>query len=145
MLKRELADITRRGQAAEARHEELASAMPEATRPLLRQIEAMQAAATAHSQAWAAAERSLNDRLSAAEAQAAASGVVTVTQHVRVLALRVLAKDAKVARLHHAAITGMVPFLHAQSAWNQHLIWHASSSWCPRCQAQLGMYAVRCR
>ena len=47
MLKRELADITRRGQAAEARHEELASAMPEATRPLLRQIEAMQAAAAA--------------------------------------------------------------------------------------------------
>ena len=79
MLKRELADITRRGQAAEARHEELASAMPEATRPLLRQIEAMQAFAAAHSQAWAAAERSLNERLSAAEAQAAASGVTALS------------------------------------------------------------------
>ena len=74
MLKRELADIARRSQAAEARHEELASALPEATLPLLRQIEAMQAAAAAHSQAWAAAERSLHNRLSAAEAVAAASG-----------------------------------------------------------------------
>ena len=73
-LKRELADITRRSQAAESRHEELATALPEATRPLLRQIEAMQAANAANAQAWAAAERSLHDRLSAAEAHAAASG-----------------------------------------------------------------------
>lgn len=80
-LKRELADITRRGQAAEARHEELASALPEATQPLLRQIEAMQAAAAAHSDAWAAAERSLHERLSAAEAQAAASGAGTSGTH----------------------------------------------------------------
>lgn len=74
MLKRELADITRRGQAAEERHEELASALPEATRPLLRQIEAMQASAAANSQAWATVEHSLEERLSAAEARAAASG-----------------------------------------------------------------------
>ncbi|BDA43326.1 TATA element modulatory factor at C-terminar half [Coccomyxa sp. Obi] len=72
-LKRELADITRRSQAAESRHEELATALPEATRPLLRQIEAMQAANAANAQAWAAAERTLHDRLSAAEAHAAAS------------------------------------------------------------------------
>ena len=74
MLKRELADITRRGQAAEERHEELASALPEATRPLLRQIEAMQASAAANSQAWATVEYSLEERLNAAEARAAASG-----------------------------------------------------------------------
>ncbi len=73
-LKRELADITRRSQAAESRHEELATALPEATRPLLRQIEAMQAANAANAQAWAAAERTLHDRLSTAEAHAAASG-----------------------------------------------------------------------
>jgi hypothetical protein len=66
--------MQRRGQAAESRHEELAAALPEATRPLLRQIEAMQAAAGAHAQAWAAAERSLQERLSAAEAHAAAAG-----------------------------------------------------------------------
>ena len=74
MLKRELADITRRGQAAEERHEELVSALPEATRPLLRQIEAMHASAAANSQAWATVEHSLEERLSAAEARAAASG-----------------------------------------------------------------------
>ena len=82
MLKRELADIARRGQAAEARHEELASALPDATRPLLRQIEAMQAAAAAHAQAWVAAERSLHNRLSAAEAVAAASGDTMRNPHL---------------------------------------------------------------
>jgi hypothetical protein len=43
LLKREMADLVRRGQAAEARHEDLAGALPEATRPLLRQIAALQA------------------------------------------------------------------------------------------------------
>lgn len=41
-MKREIADLERRGQAAEARHEDLAGALPEATRPLLRQIAALQ-------------------------------------------------------------------------------------------------------
>lgn len=52
--------------------------MPEATRPLLRQIEAMQVANAANANAWAAAERSLHDRLSAAEAHAAACGVCSL-------------------------------------------------------------------
>ena len=42
LLKREMADLVRSGQAAEARHEDLAGALPEATRPLLRQIAALQ-------------------------------------------------------------------------------------------------------
>jgi hypothetical protein len=74
-------DITRRSQAAEARHEELTAALPEATRPLLRQIEAMQASSAAHAQAWAAAERSLQERLSAAEAHAAAAGDALKTSY----------------------------------------------------------------
>lgn len=41
-LQADLADLERRCQAAELRHQELAAKMPEATRPLLRQIEAMQ-------------------------------------------------------------------------------------------------------
>ncbi len=41
-----MADLVRRGQAAEARHEDLAGALPEATRPLLRQIAALQARAS---------------------------------------------------------------------------------------------------
>ena len=41
-----MADLVRRGQAAEARHEDLAGALPEATRPLLRQIAALQVPST---------------------------------------------------------------------------------------------------
>ena len=136
MLQRELREVERRCQGAEARHEELASNIPEATRPLLRQLEAMQvtntalicccqvgcgpdtntgtavlhfksdsqrqvrgepsalqfaegclmrgccnqlvphmqAAAAANSEAWAAAERSLLERLSQAEGRAASAG-----------------------------------------------------------------------
>ena len=37
-----MTDMERRCQAAELRHQELTSKLPEATRPLLRQIEAMQ-------------------------------------------------------------------------------------------------------
>jgi hypothetical protein len=39
----DLADSERRCQASELRHQELSAKLPEATRPLLRQIEAMQA------------------------------------------------------------------------------------------------------
>lgn len=74
MLQRELREVERRCQGAEARHEELASNIPEATRPLLRQLEAMQAAAAANSEAWSAAERSLLERLSQAEGRAASAG-----------------------------------------------------------------------
>ena len=76
MLKREVADLERRCQAAEARHEELAAKLPEATRPLLRQMEAMQAAAAGQQQAWLAAERTLTNRLQDAEAAAAAASML---------------------------------------------------------------------
>ena len=41
-LHREVRDLEQRCQAAEARHQDLAANIPEATRPLLRQLEAMQ-------------------------------------------------------------------------------------------------------
>ena len=72
-LKREVADMERRSQEAEVRHEELSAKLPEATRPLLRQMEAMQAAAAAQAEAWAAAERHLTQRAGDAEAQAASA------------------------------------------------------------------------
>lgn len=75
LLKKELAELERRWQAAQARTEELASTVPEATRPLLRQLEAMQAAAAGQQEAWLAAERNLTLRLQDAEASAAAAGV----------------------------------------------------------------------
>ncbi|KAL3150595.1 hypothetical protein ABBQ32_000402 [Trebouxia sp. C0010 RCD-2024] len=72
-LQREVRDLEQRCQAAEARHQDLAANIPEATRPLLRQLEAMQASASANAQAWAAAEASLTARLNDAESAAAAA------------------------------------------------------------------------
>jgi hypothetical protein len=43
LLRRDLVELEARSQQAESRHEELMARLPEATRPLLRQIEAMQA------------------------------------------------------------------------------------------------------
>lgn len=45
-LQREVRDLEQRCQAAEARHQDLAANIPEATRPLLRQLEAMQVTPT---------------------------------------------------------------------------------------------------
>lgn len=73
-LQQELADMERRNQEAESRHEELTNKLPEATRPLLRQIEGMQRTASAHAQAWQAAEQALQSRLADAEARAASAG-----------------------------------------------------------------------
>ncbi|KAL5576465.1 hypothetical protein UlMin_018164 [Ulmus minor] len=73
MLRRDIEDLQRRYQASERRCEELITQVPESTRPLLRQIEAMQETNSRRAEAWAAVERSLNSRLQEAEAKAAAA------------------------------------------------------------------------
>lgn len=73
MLHREIEDLHKRYQASERRCEELITQVPESTRPLLRQIEAMQETTGRRAEAWAAVERSLNSRLQEAEAKAAAA------------------------------------------------------------------------
>ncbi|KAH9665936.1 Golgin candidate 5 [Citrus sinensis] len=73
MLRRDIEDLQRRYQASERRCEELVTQVPESTRPLLRQIEAIQETTARRAEAWAAVERSLNLRLQEAEAKAAAS------------------------------------------------------------------------
>ncbi|XP_051147757.1 golgin candidate 5 [Andrographis paniculata] len=73
MLRRDIEDLQKRYQESERRCEELISQVPDSTRPLLRQIEAMQETAARKAEAWAAVERSLNSRLQEAEAKAAAS------------------------------------------------------------------------
>lgn len=50
-------------QSAEARHEELVARMPDSTRPLLRQMEAMQESASMRMEALTGVERTLNMRL----------------------------------------------------------------------------------
>ncbi|KAI3463325.1 hypothetical protein Pfo_019988 [Paulownia fortunei] len=73
MLRRDIEDLQKRYQASERRCEELITQVPDSTRPLLRQIEAMQETASRRAEAWAAVERSLNSRLQEAEAKAAAA------------------------------------------------------------------------
>ncbi|XP_057954885.1 golgin candidate 5 [Malania oleifera] len=73
ILHKDVEDLQKRYQASERRCEELITQVPESTRPLLRQIEAMQETTARRAEAWAAVERSLNSRLQEAEAKAAAA------------------------------------------------------------------------
>ncbi|TVU00556.1 hypothetical protein EJB05_54019 [Eragrostis curvula] len=72
-LKRDYDDLQKRYQSSELRYNELVTQVPESTRPLLRQIEAMQETAARREEAWAGVERTLNSRLQEAEAKAAAA------------------------------------------------------------------------
>ncbi|XP_074275997.1 golgin candidate 5 [Silene latifolia] len=73
MLRRDIEDLQKRYQESERRCEELVSQLPESTRPLLRQIEAMQETSARKAEAWATVERTLQSRLQEAEAKAAAA------------------------------------------------------------------------
>ncbi|KAI3920947.1 hypothetical protein MKW98_027657 [Papaver atlanticum] len=73
MFRKDIDDLQKRYQASERRCEELVTQVPESTRPLLRQIEAMQETSARRAEAWAGVERSLNSRLQEAEAKAAAA------------------------------------------------------------------------
>ncbi|KAJ7951756.1 golgin candidate 5 [Quillaja saponaria] len=73
MFQRDIEDLQKRYQASERRCEELITQVPESTRPLLRQIEAMQETTARRAEAWAAVERTLNSRLQEAEGKAAAA------------------------------------------------------------------------
>ncbi|XP_076921572.1 golgin candidate 5-like [Bidens hawaiensis] len=73
MLRRDIEDLQKRYQESERRCEALVMQVPDSTRPLLRQIEAMQETNARRAEAWNAVERSLNSRLQEAEAKAAAA------------------------------------------------------------------------
>ncbi|XP_065866148.1 golgin candidate 5 [Euphorbia lathyris] len=73
MLRRDIEDLQKRYQASERRCEELVTQVPESTRPLLRQIEAMQETLSRRAEAMSAVERSLNSRLQEAETKCAAA------------------------------------------------------------------------
>lgn len=72
-LRSEIDHLQKRCQATEMRYEELVMRVPESTRPLLRQIEAMQESAAMRAEAWSGVERALNSRLQEAEAKAASA------------------------------------------------------------------------
>lgn len=67
MFKDEIASLQKRLQEAEERNEELTKNMSSATRPLIRQIENLQATYTAQTISWEKIEKSLTDRLSDAQ------------------------------------------------------------------------------
>ncbi|CDF35339.1 unnamed protein product [Chondrus crispus] len=70
-FRKETDELRKRAEQLEARNEELAAALPDATRPLLRQVEALQAAASERVRAKSAVDRSQLERLRAAEAAVA--------------------------------------------------------------------------
>ncbi|KAK4267436.1 hypothetical protein QN277_024216 [Acacia crassicarpa] len=73
MLRRDIEDLQKRYQESERRCEELVAQVPESTRPLLRQIEAIQETNARRAEAWATVERTLNSRVQEAEAKATAA------------------------------------------------------------------------
>lgn len=109
MLKQDIADLERRCHAAELRHQDLTSKFPDATRPLLRQIEAMQAAAAAQADAWAGAEQTLNQRITETEGKAAAA-----VEKERMMSERLQSLQSKQAATEAAlnAARGEVKHLH---------------------------------
>lgn len=70
-MRKETEELRKRAEQLEARNEELAAALPDATRPLLRQVEALQAAASERVRAKSAVDRAQLERLRAAEASVA--------------------------------------------------------------------------
>lgn len=70
-LRKEADELRKRAERLEERNDELAAALPNATKPLLRQVEALQAAATERDRAKSAVDRSQLERLRAAEAAVA--------------------------------------------------------------------------
>ena len=99
-FKNDLAAVEERCQAAESSHDELLRRMPESTRPLLRQIEALQLQANESTEAWAATQKAAAVRLadaesraeSAAEREAAAIDAKESAEKEKQVALERLAK-----------------------------------------------------
>ncbi|MBN3322083.1 TMF1 factor, partial [Atractosteus spatula] len=70
-LREEISELQQRLQAAETRNQELSQSVTSATRPLLRQIENLQATLGAQTSSWEKLEKNISDRLADAQAQLA--------------------------------------------------------------------------
>uniref|UniRef100_A0A8C8EWM3 TATA element modulatory factor 1 TATA binding domain-containing protein n=1 Tax=Oncorhynchus tshawytscha TaxID=74940 RepID=A0A8C8EWM3_ONCTS len=70
-LREEISDLQQRLQGAETRNQELSQSVTSATRPLLRQIENLQASLGGQTASWEKLEKSISDRLVEAQAQLA--------------------------------------------------------------------------
>ena len=105
LLSGEVAALQRRCAEAEARQQELQARVPEATRPLLRQIEAMQEAASQQAAAWVEAERLLQQRLAAARsaAEEASEQQATLQQRLDELREEIVGLRSQLAEARQAA------------------------------------------
>ncbi|MBN3286277.1 TMF1 factor, partial [Polyodon spathula] len=72
-LREEISELQQRLQGAESRNQELSQSVTSATRPLLRQIENLQATLGAQTTSWEKLEKNISDRLADAQAQLAAA------------------------------------------------------------------------
>ncbi|NWW56919.1 TMF1 factor, partial [Ifrita kowaldi] len=72
-LRQEIGELQQRLQEAESRNQELSQSVTSATRPLLRQIENLQATLGAQTSAWEKLEKNLSDRLGESQALLAAA------------------------------------------------------------------------
>uniref|UniRef100_A0A3Q2XSU4 TATA element modulatory factor 1 n=1 Tax=Hippocampus comes TaxID=109280 RepID=A0A3Q2XSU4_HIPCM len=72
-LREEISELQQRLQEAESRNQELSESVTSATRPLLRQIENLQASLGGQTASWEKLEQSISDRLVEAQAQLAAA------------------------------------------------------------------------
>ncbi|XP_031698859.1 TATA element modulatory factor [Anarrhichthys ocellatus] len=70
-LREEISELQQRIQEAETRNQELSQSVTSATRPLLRQIENLQASLGGQTASWEKLETSISDRLADAQAQLA--------------------------------------------------------------------------
>ncbi|KAJ7998975.1 hypothetical protein DPEC_G00210570 [Dallia pectoralis] len=70
-MREEISDLQQRLQGAENRNQELSQSVTSATRPLLRQIENLQASLVGQTASWEKLEKSISDRLVEAQAQLA--------------------------------------------------------------------------
>ncbi|KAJ8259758.1 hypothetical protein GJAV_G00173070 [Gymnothorax javanicus] len=70
-LREEISELQQRLQGAETRNQELSQSVTSATRPLLRQIENLQATLAGQTASWEKLEKSISDRLVDAQAQLA--------------------------------------------------------------------------
>ncbi|KAH0630260.1 hypothetical protein JD844_013077 [Phrynosoma platyrhinos] len=71
-LRQEISELQQRLQEAESRNQELSQSVTSATRPLLRQIENLQATLAAQTLAWEKLEKNLSDRLGESQTALAA-------------------------------------------------------------------------
>ncbi|NXS53413.1 TMF1 factor, partial [Brachypteracias leptosomus] len=72
-LRQEIGELQQRLQEAESRNQELSQSVTSATRPLLRQIENLQATLGAHTSTWEKLEKNLSDRLGESQTLLAAA------------------------------------------------------------------------